>query len=133
MVGGSYMNKLVQKISDSEYEVMKVLWSINRSMTLAEIRKILAANSEWDDSTIKTLLRRLYNKGVLKQEKKDVYYYTPMVSKQQYEEYTTQTLLNKLYQGSAKNLILSLVSGNKLSQNDIAELQKMFKVGDNNE
>ncbi len=67
---------------------------------------------------------------MLKQEKKDVYYYTPLVSKDEYEEYTTQTLINKLYQGSAKNLILSLVSSNKLSQEDITELQKMFKVGD---
>jgi BlaI family penicillinase repressor len=127
------MNKLAQKISDSELEVMRVLWSLNQPMTLAEIRKNLAPNCEWEDSTIKTLLHRLHHKGVLKQEKKDVYYYVPLVSKDQYEEYTTQTLINKLYQGSAKNLVLSLVSGNKLSPDDITELQKMFRVGDNNE
>ncbi|MGB8451341.1 MAG: BlaI/MecI/CopY family transcriptional regulator [Anaerocolumna sp.] len=124
------MNKLAQRISDSELEVMRVFWSLNQSMTLAEIRKILVVNCEWDDSTIKTLLRRLHNKGVLKQEKKDVYYYTPLVSKDEYEEYTTQKLINKLYQGSAKNLILSLVSSNKLSQEDIIELHNMFKVGE---
>lgn len=127
------MNKLAQKISDSELEVMRVLWSVKQAVTLAEIRKALSANFEWEDSTIKTLLRRLYCKGVLKQEKRDVYYYTPLVSREEYEEYTTQTLLNKLYQGSAKNLIASLVSSNKLSQEDIKELKDMFKVGDNNE
>ena len=126
------MNKLAQKISDSELEVMRVLWSEKNAVTLSEIRKALSAGFDWEDSTIKTLLRRLYGKGVLKQEKRDVYYYTPLVSREEYEEYTTQTLLNKLYQGSAKNLIASLVSSNKLSQEDIKELKDMFKVGDNN-
>jgi BlaI family penicillinase repressor len=124
------VNKLAQKISDSELEVMRVLWSIKQAMTLAEIRKPLSINSEWEDSTIKTLLRRLHCKGVLKQEKRDVYYYTPLVSEDEYEEYTTQTLINKLFQGSAKNLVASLVSSNQLSQEDICELRKMFKVGD---
>ncbi|MDD3172873.1 MAG: BlaI/MecI/CopY family transcriptional regulator [Herbinix sp.] len=127
------MNKLAQKISDSELEVMRVLWSIKQAVTLAEIRKTLSTNSEWEDSTIKTLLRRLHCKGVLKQEKRDVYYYTPLVSEEEYEEYTTQILINKLFQGSAKNLVASLVSSNMLSQEDITELRKMFKVGDNNE
>lgn len=124
------MNKLAQKISDSELEVMRILWGGKQAMTLAEIRKTLSVNSEWEDSTIKTLLRRLHCKGVLKQEKRDVYYYTPLVSEDEYEEYTTQTLINKLFQGSAKNLVASLVSSNQLSQEDISELKKMFKVGD---
>ncbi len=124
------MNKLAQKISDSELEVMRILWGGKQAMTLAEIRKTLSVNSEWEDSTIKTLLRRLHGKGVLKQEKRDVYYYTPLVSEDEYEEYTTQTLINKLFQGSAKNLVASLVSSNQLSQEDISELKKMFKVGD---
>ena len=124
------MNKLAQKISDSELEIMRVFWGVKQAMTLAEIRKTLSINSEWDDSTIKTLLRRLHCKGVLKQEKRDVYYYTPLVSEDEYEKYTTQTLINKLFQGSAKNLVASLVSSNQLSQEDISELRKMFKVGD---
>lgn len=124
------MNKLAQKISDSELEVMRSLWGGKQAMTLAEIRKTLSVNSAWEDSTIKTLLRRLHAKGVLKQEKRDVYYYTPLVSEDEYEEYTTQTLINKLFQGSAKNLVASLVSSNQLSQEDLSELRKMFKVGD---
>ncbi|MFA9466132.1 MAG: BlaI/MecI/CopY family transcriptional regulator [Velocimicrobium sp.] len=127
------MNTLAQKISDSELEVMRVLWSIKQAVTLAEIRKTISANSKWEDSTIKTLLRRLYCKGVLEQEKRDVYYYTPLVSEEEYEEYTTQTLINKSFQGSAKNLVASLVSSNQLSEADITELRKMFKVGDHDE
>ncbi len=124
------MNKLAQKITDSELEVMKVLWSAKQALTLAEIRKSLCANCEWEDSTIKTLLRRLHGKGVLKQEKREVYYYTPLVSELEYGEYSTHSLIDKIYQGSAKNLVASLVSGNMLSQEDITELRRMFKVGD---
>lgn len=127
------MNKLAQKISDSELEVMRVFWSTKEAMTLAEIRKDLSKNSEWEDSTIKTLLHRLHCKGVLKQEKRDVYYYTPAVTEEEYEKYSTQSLINKLYQGSAKNLIAFIVSNNQLSQEDMKELRTMFKVGDKDE
>ena len=127
------MNKLAQKISDSELEVMRVLWNTEHAVTLADIRKTLSVNSEWEDSTIKTLLRRLHSKGVLKQEQREVYYYTPLVSEKEYEEYTTQTLIDKLFQGSAKNLVASLFSSKKLSEGDISELRKMFKVGDRDE
>lgn len=127
------MNKLALKISDSELEVMKIFWKTKQAMTMTEIRKKLPFNYKWKDSTIKTLLHRLHSKGVLKQEKREVYYYTPVVSEEEYEEYTTQALINKLYAGSAINLITSLVSSNKLSQEDIEELEKMLRGGDNDE
>lgn len=127
------MNTLAERIADAELEVMRVLWEAKTALPVTEIRKAICGKTGWESSTAKTLLYRLHRKGVVVQEKRDVYYYTPLVTKEEYNEYTTQILIDKLYKGSAKNLVASLVSSKRLSDDDIAELQKMFRRGRNDE
>jgi BlaI family transcriptional regulator, penicillinase repressor len=127
------MNKLVSKISNSELEVLQVLWEAEGELPLADIRKKLEISTAWESSTIKTLLRRLCEKGVVEVTKKEVFYYTPLVSETEYNEYTTHNLIEQLYSGSAKNLVASLLDNKKFNKADIEELQKMFKVGDKDE
>ncbi|WP_407270310.1 BlaI/MecI/CopY family transcriptional regulator [Radiobacillus sp. PE A8.2] len=128
------MGKLVSKITDSEVEVMRVLWNANRALPMADIRKTLEGTSEWETSTIKTLLRRLCTKGVVEARKKEVYYYVPIVSEKEYNDYSTQSLIDRVYAGSAKSLVASLLGSKKLGNEDIEELRDMFKVGeDDNE
>ena len=100
---------------------------------MAEIRKTLERTSKWESSTIKTLLRRLCEKGVVQAAKREVFYYKPLVSEAEYNEYTTQSLIDRLYSGSAKNLVASLLGSKKLAAADIEELRGLFKVGDSDE
>ncbi len=127
------MDKTVSKITDSEVEIMRVLWKAGCELPIADIRKSLKESSEWEDSTIKTLLRRLCEKGVVSAAKKEVFYYKPLISETEYNEYTTQNLIDRLYSGSAKNLVASLLGSKKLNRNDIEELRTLFKVGDRDE
>lgn len=127
------MCKLVSKITDSEVEVMRVLWEADRELTISDIRKTLEHRSKWESSTIKTLLRRLCEKGVVLATKKEMFYYKPLVSQREYNEYTTQSLIDRLYSGSAKSLIASLLGSKKLNNTDIEELRNLFKVGEGDE
>jgi len=127
------MESLVSKITDSEVEVMRVLWEAGCELPIADIRKTLEKSSGWESSTIKTLLRRLCNKGVVLSTKRDVFYYKPLVSETEYNEYTTQNLIDRLYDGSAKNLVASLLGTKKLDDADIEELRTLFKVGESDE
>ncbi|MBB6216100.1 BlaI family penicillinase repressor [Anaerosolibacter carboniphilus] len=127
------MSKIVSKITDSEVEVMRVLWEAGCELPLADIRRTLEEKSKWETSTIKTLLRRLCEKGVVLATKRDVFYYKPLVSESEYNEYTTQNLIDRLYAGSAKNLIASLLGSKKLDNTDIEELRALFKVGERDE
>lgn len=120
---------MISKITDSEVTVMKVLWERKGELTITEIRKTLEETTDWESSTIKTLIRRLVKKGAIEATKKDVFYYKPLVTEEEYNEYTTQELIDRLYNGSAKNLVASLFDNKKLNKKDIDELQKMFKVG----
>jgi len=127
------MSALVSKITESEVEVIRVLWESDLDLTISDIRKTLEKTSKWEASTIKTLLRRLCEKGVVLATKKEVFYYKALVTETQYNEYTTQSLINRLYSGSAKKLVASLLGSNRLDDTDIEELRDLFKVGDSNE
>lgn len=124
------MNTAIEKIVNSELEVLKVLWETGREMTIKEIWKILTEKTDWKVPTIKTLVYRLCEKGAINAEKREVFYYTPAVSEHEYNEYATQQMIDRLYGGSARNLIASLIDGNKLTDSDINELRSLFKVGD---
>lgn len=127
------MSKLVSKITDSELEVMRVLWKADYELPIAEIRKALEETSMWETSTIKTLLRRLCEKGVVLATKKEVFYYKALVTQTEYNEYSTQSLIDRLYSGNVKNLIASLLGSKKLKESDIEELRTLFKVGNKDE
>lgn len=122
------MNKSVEKITDSELEVMRVLWEAGDALPITEIRRSLQQRKGWEATTIKTLVQRLSAKGVLEQEKRNVFYYRPLVSEQEYNDWATSDLIRKLYRGSAKELVAALVRSDGLSKSDVDELRAMFKV-----
>jgi BlaI family penicillinase repressor len=125
------MSNLISRITDSEVEVMRILWEAEDELPLSAIRIALEKRSDWETSTIKTLLRRLCKKRVVWATKKEVYYYKALVSENEYNEYSTQSLIDRVYSGSAKNLVASLLGSKKLNKKDIQELRSLFKVGDN--
>lgn len=118
------MNSLAEKIQDSELEVMHVLWRAGKPVPLIEIRQELSAKCGWEDSTIKTLLRRLCEKGIAKVERRGVY--SAVVSENDYNNWSTRHYVRKVFEGSAKKLVASLFANGQLSEADIADLSAMF-------
>ena len=118
----------IERLVDSEAEIMKVIWQEGgEPITSAEIRKELHGKLSWSKSTVLTLIRRLVEKGVLKCEKKDVFYYTPLVSEEEYQNFQTRTFVDKIFDGNVKNLLTTLCQAKNLSRGDIEELQLFLK------
>lgn len=123
-------NLIAEKISEAELELLRMFWDSEEALPLTEIRGRMNSRKHWEDSTIKTLLRRLCEKGAVCQERKNVYYYSAVITEAEYEEYCTQKLIDRLYQGSAKNLVAALVQEQKLTEEDLTEIRAMFEAGD---
>ena len=123
-------NNLADKISDSELEVMKVLWQAGDALPVTEIRETLQKTRGWEATTVKTLVSRLVTKGVVKQEKRNVFYYSPLLSEREYNDWATHDLIRRVYHGSARDLVAALVHSEGLTQDDIAELRKFFTLED---
>ena len=117
------MGAAEEKITEAELEVMEVLWDAGEPVTLSQIREALA---DRNGETVKTLLRRLCAKGAAAQEKGRVYHYRPLVSREELGCYRTRKLIDKLYAGSARQMVAALVEHDQLSGDDIAELRALL-------
>ena len=124
------MEEIMEKITDSELEVMKVLWVSDSPLPLSNIRSSLQKLTGWEAATIKTLLARLVSKNAVLQEKRDVFYYSPLVTEEDYNAWATARLINRLYKGKASNLVAALLNTDGISRDDIDELRQMF-LGEN--
>ncbi|MCI8414063.1 MAG: BlaI/MecI/CopY family transcriptional regulator [Ruminiclostridium sp.] len=117
------MKDAAAKITDAELSVMQVLWEAGQPLSLNQVKAALDKNGE----TVKTLLRRLCQKGAVAQEKRSVYYYRPLVAQDDLGQYQTQHLIDRLYAGSAKAMVAALVEHGQLQSQDVDELRTLFQ------
>ena len=119
----------IHNISDSELELMKIIWQKGGKALLAEIMEQLSQKgNNWQNNTVITLLSRLVEKKLLKTTKigrKNEY--RAIVSEEEYQTSQTQTLVDKLYEGKAKGLLLTLLQNNMLSDEDREELKHFWE------
>ena len=123
---------MVQKISDAELEIMKIVWGNPQEVTLfSYIMDGLAARGKpCQKNTLIVLLSRLMNKGFLSARKFGRRNeYTTLVSETEYQTAQTKNLLEKVYEGSAKGLVSNLIMGDLLSDEEYDELKKMLEKG----
>ncbi|MGL5331014.1 MAG: BlaI/MecI/CopY family transcriptional regulator [Peptostreptococcaceae bacterium] len=119
--------KDIPQISESELEVMKVLWKI-KSGSSAQIIEELSENSDWKPKTIQTLITRLVSKKALNVDKtnKKSYLYYPIVSEEEYKNVASSSFLEKLYNGSINMMIANFIKSKKMSKEDIEELKNLL-------
>ena len=128
-----------QKMSETEMEVMQVIWEAGRPVTTGELLAIFAQNKgkEWKGQTIATFLTRLIEKGVLMITERNgrVNTYAPRISPEEYRSQEAKSLLETLYKGSVKNFLATLYDGKELPKDEMAELRRWFteKAGEKNE
>ena len=119
---------LAGKITDSELEVMKVLWEADAPLPITQIRMALQERMGWEATTIKTLVQRLCSKGAVLQTRQKCFLYAPALTERAYNDWATENLIRRLYRGSAKNLVAALVHSESLTREDVEELRGFFRV-----
>ncbi|MFE1627373.1 BlaI/MecI/CopY family transcriptional regulator [Brevibacillus reuszeri] len=114
------------RISDSEWEIMKVIWAKSPA-TAADVIHALRDNKSWKEKTIKTLISRLLQKGILTYEQVNrVYYYTPTISEEECKRTECESFLQRVYGGALKPMLVHFLQEEKLSSQEIAELKKIL-------
>ena len=114
----------MRKLSDSEFEIMKVLWSQEAPMTSNEILDRVKDRYDWKLAGLMTFLARMVDKGYVYCDRTTrTNYYSAVVSQDEYKFQESETFLEKLYDSSATNLIAHLCKGKKISKKEITELR----------
>ena len=117
------------KISEAEWSIMKVLWEgcdkMDRGMTLGEIVSELSCSTGWTNTTIRTLIIRLAEKGVVEIDKTTgVYKYNPITSKSDCVKCEVDSFIERVFDNSAYNLMTSLVKSGNLSESERKDIIK---------
>lgn len=123
---------MIQQISDAELEIMKIVWGNPQEVTLFPyiMDGLAARNKPCQKNTLIVLLSRLMNKGFLSARKIGRRNeYTALVSETEYQTAQTKNFLDKIYEGSAKGLVVNLISGDLLADQEYEELKRLLEKG----
>lgn len=114
------------RISESEWEVMKVLWE-KSPLTANEIVEALSKRASWQRETIRTLINRLVQKKAVRFEKKGRQYeYYPAVAETACVKAETRSLLRRFRAGAIEPMLAALVEEERLSGEQIARLKAIL-------
>ncbi len=122
---------MIQQVSDSELELMKIVWAKGGTALYADIMEELSkAGRSWQKNTVITLLSRLVEKGLLRTSKIGRRNeYAAIVSEADYQAAQTQSFLNKLYDGNVKGLVATLIQRDMFTAKDYEELRRFWEGG----
>lgn len=119
------------KITTAEYTVMDILWRefpLAASEVIERLSQSETQQKDWSAQTVKTLLSRLVDKGVLRHERDGRrFLYSPLVSREAYASDATQSLADRLFGGRAAPLVAHLAENGGLEPDDIAELESILE------
>ncbi|WP_170922931.1 hypothetical protein A5821_000374 [Enterococcus sp. 7F3_DIV0205] len=120
---------MVVKISDSELEILRIIWAHNGRMMFSEvIEELHAKNFEWKNNTILTFLARLTEKKILEVEKKGRRNeYIALLTEKEYLEQETKEFVGKVYEGEVKGLIATLVENELISDQEMDDLKEYWE------
>lgn len=117
----------IPKISNAEWEVMKIIWK-NPEITSLNIINELKNEAQWKPTTVKSLINRLLNKNVIGFNKSgNEYLYFPLISEDECIKFESQSFINKVFNGSIKSMLLNFVESKEISETDIEDLKNILK------
>jgi BlaI family penicillinase repressor len=119
--------KQLPKISESEWQVMCVLWS-KSPLAANEVFEHLAPKTKWKFKTVKTLIDRLTRKGAVRFEKEGRRYkYYPTVGRDECVATERRSFVRRVYGGITKPMLAAFLEDAELSAKDVAELKEILE------
>lgn len=119
--------KKTPKISEAEWEVMKVLWGASPA-TANDIVKKLSGKTVWKRETIRTLINRLVQKKAVGFEKKGrQYHYFPLVTEGECVRAETKSFIKRFGGGLVEPMLVAFVEEEHLSGEKISKLRRILK------
>ena len=121
----------IPKVAEGEYRFCLILWE-HEPVKSSELVRICKERLGWKETTTYTVLKRLAQRGVLKNENTVV---TSLVSKDQVQASELNDLMEKTFEGSLPAFLAAFTRQQKLTGQEIDQLQDMidrFRKGERN-
>lgn len=120
------MKKSLTPLGETEMEVLHHVWELEEA-TVKQVRKRILENREVAYTTIMTVMKNLAEKGYLKYRKDGVtYVYSPAQQPESVRSNLIGDLIKKVFKGSPKELVQTLVKSKDLTEKDLDEIKSMI-------
>jgi len=110
------------KIFESEYRFCLILWE-NEPIKSGKLVELCKEQLGWKPTTTYTVIKRLSERGVLKNENTVV---TSLVSKDEVQAAEINQMVKKTFEGSLPAFIAAFTRHQKLSDAEISEIEEMI-------
>ncbi len=110
------------KVFESEYRFCLILWE-NEPISSRELSELCKEKLGWSKTTTYTVIKRLSDRGVLKNENTVV---TSLVSKEDVQASEIDELVEKKFEGSLPAFIAAFAKKKNLSDEEIEQIRKII-------
>ena len=111
------------KLGEIEMKFAELIWE-NEPISSGELAALCLEELNWKRTTTYTVLKRLCDKGIFKNEKGVV---SSLVSKQLFQAKQSEEFVEGTFGGSLPNFVAAFVSQKKLSREEIDELKRIIE------
>lgn len=113
-------------ISDAEWKVMETLWNLGGS-SAAEVISRLAESTNWNHRTVRTMLRRLTEKGFVERtEQPGGSTYTATVRRRDCVRREAKSFMQRVFSGDTNSLLLHFAQESKLGAAKLEQLRRLL-------
>ncbi len=118
---GTVISETMQKLTNKEEEVMKILWKLKKAFVKEILEEIDGEKPHYN--TLSTIVRNLQEKGYVGHEAfGNTHRYFPMVTKEQYRKKYVNAAIADYYDDSYKSLVSHFANEEKISVRELQEI-----------
>ena len=111
------------KVFESEYRFCLILWK-NEPINSTKLAKLCAEELGWSRTTTYTVIKRLSERGVVKNENATV---TSLVSKEEVQRAEMDEMMEKTFEGSVPAFLAAFCKRQALSDAEIEEIRRIIE------
>ena len=112
--------------TDAELAVLRVLWQRGPS-TVREVHDVLNAEKPTGYTTVLKFMQIMHDKGFLvRDESQRSHVYQPRVPAEKTQRQLVAELLERAFEGSARNLVMQALSAKKVSPEELAQIRALL-------
>ena len=111
------------KLFDAEHKFVSLVWE-NEPVNCTALVQLCNEKLGWKKSTTYTVLRKLCDRGILKNEDAVV---TSLVKLEEVQRYESETLIEKAFNGSLPQFLTAFLDGKRLTSKDAAALKTIIE------
>ncbi len=122
-----------QSLSALEYRLLQIVWDA-QSCSAEHVREVLKGKKSLKDSTVRTVLRRLEEKGFVTHKVEGrTYIYSPLVAPGNAAARAVRQIIDRFCGGSIESLLVGMIADRVLSKQELKELAEKIEKDDTRE